>query len=68
MNFNPKNVLPHEITIKSKGNHLYRIGLSLFGNGLTKKQRIIHLLLLLLTVLLALIRCISGFHVKRANT
>ena len=58
MTFDPKKLLPQEITIKSNGNHLYRIGLSLFANGLTKKDRFIHPALLAVNLLYLIIRCI----------
>ena len=58
MNFNPKKRLPKEITIKSKGNYLYKIGLSLFANGLTKKNRFIHPILLFIMSLLFMFRSI----------
>ena len=58
MTFDPKKLLPQEITIKSNGNHLYRIGLSLFANGLTKKDRIIHPILLFIILSSVIIKCI----------
>ena len=59
MNFDPNKRLTEDIIIKSKGNHLYRIGLSLFANGLTKKDRIRNPICVTLIISSVVIRCIT---------
>ena len=55
MKFDPNKCLPESLAIKSKGNHLYRIGLSLFSNGMTKKDRMFNLIFVFVNDLLIII-------------
>ena len=58
MKFDPNKRLPEALVIKSKGNHLYKIGLSLFSNEMFVKDRILNPIFVFINVILLIIRSI----------
>jgi hypothetical protein len=62
-NFDPKALLPEDKIINTSGTHLYRIGLSLFPNGLKKRKRFHNPMLILLLSLTMLIRSVIALSI-----
>ena len=65
--FDSKQLLPKDIVIDYAANNLYRIGLSHFSNGLSKRYKYHNTLLIFIVNLQHIIRCIIASLSKDEN-
>jgi len=64
VNFDPKRLLPSNIRIDSAETHLYRIGLSLFPNGIIKRNRFHNPILIFIIQIYLIIKSIISLLIN----